>query len=283
MVAHGLRFLQGVWGLPGLGIELVFLPWQADSCPPHHQGRPRTSALALCSVFAPSPSSRRPHHCKVGELYSRTEGPPHPEPQMFHLTDIRVCRAWCCLRGSRPRECGAEATWPVPSGKAPGGDRGSARPLSGEVACGLLGEQCAGPREPQEPRCAGCAAQRPWASCWGLWVLGSGRVSCSVVSDSLRPHGLYEAHQAPLSMSFSRQGILEWVAISSSRGSSRPRVQTHIPCPRRQILYHLSLQGSPGWWRMLQTRLPGPGSESAGSQPLPSALGAAVLVGHPLC
>ena len=28
------------------------------------------------------------------------------------------------------------------------------------------------------------------------------------------------AHQAPLSMGFSRQRILEWVAISSSKGSS---------------------------------------------------------------
>ena len=35
--------------------------------------------------------------------------------------------------------------------------------------------------------------------------------------------------------------ILEWVAISSSRGSSWPRDQTHIsciPCIGRQILYH---------------------------------------------
>ena len=28
---------------------------------------------------------------------------------------------------------------------------------------------------------------------------------CSVVSHSLQPHGLYVAHQAPLSMEFSRQ------------------------------------------------------------------------------
>ena len=33
-------------------------------------------------------------------------------------------------------------------------------------------------------------------------------------------------HQAPLSMEFSRQEILEWVAIPISRGSSRPRDQT---------------------------------------------------------
>ena len=31
--------------------------------------------------------------------------------------------------------------------------------------------------------------------------------------------------------------ILEWVAISYPRGSSRPRDQTHISCIGRQILY----------------------------------------------
>ena len=39
------------------------------------------------------------------------------------------------------------------------------------------------------------------------------------------------AHQAPLSMQHSLQArILEWVAISSSRGSSQPRDQTCISC-----------------------------------------------------
>ena len=32
--------------------------------------------------------------------------------------------------------------------------------------------------------------------------------------------------------------ILEWVAISSSRGSSQPRDQTCVSCIGRQILYH---------------------------------------------
>ena len=38
-----------------------------------------------------------------------------------------------------------------------------------------------------------------------------------------------------------RAGILEWVAISYSRGSSRPRDSTHISyvsCIGRQVLYH---------------------------------------------
>ena len=34
------------------------------------------------------------------------------------------------------------------------------------------------------------------------------------------------AYQAPLSMEFSRQELLEWVAIPFSRGSSWPRDQT---------------------------------------------------------
>ena len=39
-------------------------------------------------------------------------------------------------------------------------------------------------------------------------------------------------------------GILEWVAISSSRISSWPRDQTCVSCIGRQILYHLSHQRS---------------------------------------
>ena len=40
-------------------------------------------------------------------------------------------------------------------------------------------------------------------------------VSCSVVSDSLRPHGLYIARQAPLSMGFSRQEYWSGLPVSS--------------------------------------------------------------------
>ena len=39
--------------------------------------------------------------------------------------------------------------------------------------------------------------------------------------------------------------ILEWVAISFSRGSSPPRNQTHGLLNCRQILYRLSYEGSP--------------------------------------
>ena len=46
------------------------------------------------------------------------------------------------------------------------------------------------------------------------------------------------APQAPLSKVFPRQELLEWVAISFSRESSRLLDLTHISCIGRQILYH---------------------------------------------
>ena len=39
--------------------------------------------------------------------------------------------------------------------------------------------------------------------------------------------------------------VLEWVAISFSRGSSQPRDQTHVSCIGRRVLYHSSPQGGP--------------------------------------
>ena len=38
------------------------------------------------------------------------------------------------------------------------------------------------------------------------------------------------AHQTTLSMGLLRAGILEWVAMPSSRGSSQPRDRTHVFC-----------------------------------------------------
>ena len=52
--------------------------------------------------------------------------------------------------------------------------------------------------------------------------------SLSVVSDSEIPWTA--AHQAPLSMGILQARILEWVAIPSSRGSSRPRDWTQVSC-----------------------------------------------------
>ena len=52
------------------------------------------------------------------------------------------------------------------------------------------------------------------------WLLGESE-SCSVVSNSLWPHGLCGILQAR---------ILEWVAFSFSVGSSQPRDRTQVSC-----------------------------------------------------
>jgi len=53
------------------------------------------------------------------------------------------------------------------------------------------------------------------------------------------------AHQAPTVHGIFQARILEWVPLSFSRGSSWPRDQTHVSIIGRQILYPLSLWGSP--------------------------------------
>ena len=64
--------------------------------------------------------------------------------------------------------------------------------------------------------------------------------SCSAVSGSLWSLGSI-AHQAPLSMGFSKQELLKWIAIFFSRGSSQSRDQTCVSCISfigRQVPYH---------------------------------------------
>ena len=53
------------------------------------------------------------------------------------------------------------------------------------------------------------------------------------------------AHQAPLSMGISQTRILEWVAISFSRGIFRTQGSNPGLPHCRKTLYHLSHQGSP--------------------------------------
>ena len=56
-------------------------------------------------------------------------------------------------------------------------------------------------------------------------------MDCSIPGSSV--HGIFQAR------------VLEWVAISFSRGSSRPRDRTRVSCiAGRQTLYQLSHQGS---------------------------------------
>jgi len=67
--------------------------------------------------------------------------------------------------------------------------------------------------------------------------------SCPILCDPMDC-----SRQAPLSMGILQARILEWVAMPSSRGSSRPRDQTHISyisCIGRQVLYHWRQMGRP--------------------------------------
>ena len=52
-------------------------------------------------------------------------------------------------------------------------------------------------------------------------------MDCSLPASSV--HGISQAR------------ILEWVAISFSRGSSRPRDRTHVSCIDRLVLYHWAM------------------------------------------
>ena len=61
----------------------------------------------------------------------------------------------------------------------------------------------------------------------------------SVMSNSVTQWAV--TSQAPLSMGFFQARILEWVAVSSSRGSSRSKDQTLISCIGRHILYHWAI------------------------------------------
>ena len=55
-----------------------------------------------------------------------------------------------------------------------------------------------------------------------LYEVGSESESCSVVSNSLGPHGLY-------SLWILQTRVLEWVAYPFSRGSSQPGDRTQVP------------------------------------------------------
>ena len=133
------------------------------------------------------------------------------------------------------------------------------------------------PRDRTHVSCTG--RQIPYH--WATWesLDGCAVLSCSVVSDSSWPHdcslpgspvhGDFPSKNTEVGYHVLLQGnsptqglnpglphwreilyqlsylgslrILEWVAISSSRGSSPPRDRTHVSCTGRLILYHLPL------------------------------------------
>ena len=77
-------------------------------------------------------------------------------------------------------------------------------------------------------------------SCASMWVL-----SWSVVSHSLRHHGLWHTHPHPVSSvhGISQAKIVEWDAFSSSRVPSYPGIELASPTLQADSLT-LSLQGS---------------------------------------
>ena len=70
----------------------------------------------------------------------------------------------------------------------------------------------------------------------------SERVSHSVVSHSLWPHGLYCSPPGSSVHGILQTRILEWVAIPFSRGSSQPRDWTQVSCIAGRFFYCLSHQ-----------------------------------------
>ena len=65
------------------------------------------------------------------------------------------------------------------------------------------------------------------------------------MSNSLRRHGC--SPTGPSVHGILQARMLQWVVISFSRGSSRPKMKPDLPhC--YQSLYHLGYQGSPGSW-----------------------------------
>ena len=80
--------------------------------------------------------------------------------------------------------------------------------------------------------------------CCGLTAVCAQLLSCVLLFATSWP----VAHQASLSMEFSRQEYWSEVVISSSRGSSQPRNRTHISCVScilRWILYHCATWEAP--------------------------------------
>ena len=69
--------------------------------------------------------------------------------------------------------------------------------------------------------------------------------NCSVMSDSLQPYGLYLSDSSVHGIFQAR--ILEWVAISYSRGSFWPRDQiiSCISCIGKNIFYHFTALEAP--------------------------------------
>ena len=84
-----------------------------------------------------------------------------------------------------------------------------------------------------------------WATVHGFSIPNScSSVSCSVISNSLRPHGLYVARQSPVSMGFSRQEYWSGLLFPSPGGLHNPGIKPWSPALQTHSLPS-ELQGSP--------------------------------------
>ena len=132
-------------------------------------------------------------------------------------------------------------------------------------------------REFSAPSLTCSVACRAQGTKWGegdRW--GSATVPCPVARPlQLRPSGNRtpeaERREGSATLSFPDHGIfqaivLEWIAISFSRGSFRPRDRTQVSCIVDRCLYRLSHQGSP---------LPRPDPKFPGEKSFPSGGGGA--------
>ena len=85
-----------------------------------------------------------------------------------------------------------------------------------------------------------------WPNC--IWDLSSPEIkwkwSRSVMSNSLRPHGLYLPGSSIHGIFQAR--LLEWVAIPFSRGSSQPRDWTWVSCIAGRLLTVWATEGLQG-------------------------------------
>ena len=79
-----------------------------------------------------------------------------------------------------------------------------------------------------------------------IYIYCLGVLSCLVVFDSLAtPWTIYSPPGSSSVHGIFHTRILEWVAISFTRGSSPPRDWTCVSCGGRRIPYCLNHQGSP--------------------------------------
>ena len=69
----------------------------------------------------------------------------------------------------------------------------------------------------------------------------------------LRSHGLYRPPDSSV-RGILQARILEWVAISFSKGFSQPKYRTRISCNIRQVLYHWATREAPSLWVEVRKR-----------------------------